>query len=143
MARDNGFMFEWHGWASIVGSPSIDDGPEAEHLDAEAKQAIRELIDAHPARSNEVTDLRSANGELHLWLSGAHNHRVGDHPTALFAAIAAAAPGSYGVLYAIDFDRDNIWERWVMRRGQVTREVDDSLSPHIPVVEDRDDRYGL
>jgi len=124
----------------IVGSPSIDDGPEADRHDREAKQAVRGLIDAHPAGLNEVTDLRPANGDLHLWMSGPHNRRLDPQPTVLFAAIAAAARGSYGVLYAIGFDVDNNWERWVMRRGQVTREIDDSLSPHIPVVEDRDER---
>jgi hypothetical protein len=143
MAGDNKSMFEWHGWAVIVGSPSIDDGPEADRRDREAREAVRGLIAARPAGSNEVTDLRPANGGLHLWMSGAHNHRLDPQPTLLFAAIAAAAPGSYGVLYAIDFDVDNNWERWVMCRGQVTREVDDSLSPHIPVVEDRDERQDL
>ena len=31
----------------------------------------------------------------------------------------------------LDDDVSDMWERWVMRRGTVTREVDTSLSPHI------------
>lgn len=54
----------------------------------------------------------------------------------LFRSIAQVAPGPYGVLYVLDDDVSYTWERWVMRRGTVSREVDTSLSPHIGVVED-------
>jgi hypothetical protein len=39
-------------------------------------------------------------------------------------------------MYVLDDDLSYIWERWVMRRGTVYREVDMSLSPHVGVVED-------
>ncbi|TWD79999.1 immunity protein 7 of polymorphic toxin system [Kribbella amoyensis] len=57
-------------------------------------------------------------------------------PVELFRSIAELAPGSYGVLYAIDFDRESDWRRWVLRRGTVSAEVDASLSPHVGRVED-------
>jgi hypothetical protein len=44
--------------------------------------------------------------------------------------------GEQGVMYVLDDDLSYIWERWVMRRGTVYREVDMSLSPHVGVVED-------
>jgi hypothetical protein len=39
-------------------------------------------------------------------------------------------------MYVLDDDVSCTWERSVMRRGTVSREVDTSLSPHIGVVED-------
>jgi hypothetical protein len=39
-------------------------------------------------------------------------------------------------MYILDDDVADTWERWVMRRGSVSREVDTSLSPHIGMVED-------
>jgi hypothetical protein len=85
--------------------------------------------------ANETLDLRSANGSVHVWLAGSHNHQD-ETVTGLFRSIAEAAPGSYGVMYVLDDDVSYTWERVVMRRGAVSREVDTSLSPHIGVVED-------
>jgi hypothetical protein len=74
--------------------------------------------------------LRSANGSVHLLAGSSHNHRD-ETVTDLFRS-----PGSYGVMYVLDDDVSYTWERLVMRRGTVSREVDTSLSPHIGVVED-------
>jgi hypothetical protein len=54
----------------------------------------------------------------------------------VFSEVARIAPGSYGVLYALEHGVDDSWERWVMRRGTVKREADTSLSPHRGSVED-------
>jgi hypothetical protein len=53
-----------------------------------------------------------------------------------------AAPGSYGILYTFHSDASNDWERWVMRRGDIHREADHDLSPHVGLVEDPDDIEG-
>lgn len=128
-------MFEWHGWATIVASPGTEDdaAAEAHQRDAEARVA-RAIADAEGV-ANETLDLRSANGSVHVWLAGSHNHRD-ETVIGLFRSIAEAAPGSYGVMYVLDDDVSCTWERLVMRRGTVSREVDTSLSPHIGVVED-------
>ncbi len=76
-----------------------------------------------------------ANGGVHVWLAGSHNHRD-EEVTGLFRSIAKAAPGSYGVMYVLDDDDGCTWERLVMRRGAVILETDTSLSPHIGVAED-------
>jgi Immunity protein 7 len=112
-------------------------------LEFEAGDDVADELAASLARSlsesagiaNETVDLRVANGQFHLWLAGFHNHL---DPTIvrLYKAIAATAPGSYGILYTRDDDVSNSWDRWVMRRGEVHREQDQDLSPHVGLVED-------
>lgn len=127
-------MFEWHGWATIVGTPSNSD------LDGATERAIFDavaaLVSTAAGPANETVDLRWANGTLHLWLAGAHN-RPTDAAVELYRRVAEIAPGSYGVLHALHHDAiDMTWRRWVMRRGVLLEETEPSLSPHIPIVED-------
>jgi hypothetical protein len=128
-------VFEWHGWATIVASPGAGDDAAAEAGQRDAEAQVAQLIAGAAGVANETLDLRSANGSTHLWLAGSHNHRD-EAVTGLFRSIAKAAPGSYGVMYVLDDDVSCTWERWVMRRGTVSREADTSLSPHVGVVED-------
>lgn len=127
-------MYEWHGWATIrtrFDCDESDDNPTTATI-----QAVRDLLDGE-APSNKVADLRLANGDHHLWLAGMHNHRGA--VVELFHAVAALAPGSYGLLHVLD-DEDpatpNAWVCHVMRRGTVTAVPDAHLSPHIGLVED-------
>jgi hypothetical protein len=128
-------VLEWHGWATIVASPGAEDDPAAEAHQRDAEARVARVIAGAAGVANETLDLRSANGSVHLWLAGSHNHRD-EVVTELFRSIAKAAPGSYGVMYVFDDDVGYAWERLVMRRGTVGREVDTSLSPHIGIVED-------
>ena len=128
-------VFEWHGWTTIVASPGTEDDPAADARQRDAEARVARVVAGAAGVANETLDLRSANGSVHVWLAGSHNHR--DEAVAdLFRSIAKAAPGSYGVMYVLDDDLSYTWERLVMRRGTVSREVDTSLSPHIGVVED-------
>jgi hypothetical protein len=128
-------VFEWHGWATIVASPGAeDDAAAAAHQQDVEAQVARAIADAAGV-ADETLDVRSANGRVHVWLAGSHNHRD-ETVIGLFRSIAEIAPGSYGVMYVLDDDVNDTWERWVMRRGTVSREVDTSLSPHVGVVED-------
>lgn len=125
-------MFEFHGWATIKASPGCDDPPTP-------VAEVRQVVEGEN-RSNHTVDLRVANGDLQLWVAGFHNHRDGS-VLELFKRVAAVAPGSYGILYVhddevADVERQNTWTRFVMKRGEVHAEVDESLSPHIGVVED-------
>jgi hypothetical protein len=128
-------VFEWHGWATIVASPGAEDDAAAEAHQRHGETRVAQLVADAAGVPNETLDLRPANGSLHLWLAGSHNHRD-ESVTGLFRLIAKAAPGSYGVMYVLDDDIGGTWERLVMRRGTVSREVDASLSPHIGAVED-------
>ena len=129
-------MFEWHGWATIVASPGTEDDEAAEERQRAAEARTAQLVRDAAGVANETLDLRAANGRLHLWLAGSHNHRD-ETVIDVYRAVARAAPGSYGVLYALNDDASGNWERLVMRRGTVTAELDTSLSPHIGVVEDQ------
>jgi hypothetical protein len=128
-------VFEWHGWATIVASPGTEDDTAVEAHQRDAEARVARVIAGAAGVANETLDLRSANGSVHVWLAGSHNHRD-ETVIGLFRSIAEIAPGSYGVMYVLDDDVSDTWERWVMRRGTVSREVDTSLSPHIGVVED-------
>jgi hypothetical protein len=128
-------VFEWHGWATIVASPGVEDDAAAETRQREAEARVAQVVAGAAGVANETADVRPANGRLHVWLAGAHNHRA-ETVIGLFRSIAEAAPGSYGVMYVLDDDVSCTWERLVMRRGAVSAEVDTSLSPHIGVVED-------
>jgi hypothetical protein len=128
-------VFEWHGWATIVASPGTEDDAAAEAHQRDAEARVARVIAGAAGAANETLDLRSANGSVHVWLAGSHNHRD-EAVTGLFRSIAEAAPGSYGVMYVLDDDVSCTWERLVMRRGTVSREADTSLSPHIGVAED-------
>lgn len=127
-------MFEWHGWATIRTTPEVmtfENGTTADTV-----HAVTGLVEQAQGIENEIVDLRWVNGDLHLWLAGAHN-RDGPHLLAFYESVARVAPGSYGGLYTFDHD-DEHWKRYVMRRGAVQFEEDESLSPHVPKVEDED-----
>lgn len=128
-------VFEWHGWAVIHGSPEARDDEEADRVEAERLARVQRLVAAAAGAPNETVDLRQTNGQEHLWLAGNHNHHTPDI-LALYQAVAATAPGSYGILYTHDDDESNAWTGWVMHRGSVHQETDTFLSPHIGLVED-------
>ncbi len=131
---------EWHGWATIRASAGVEDDKAADEAQARANRAVAALVDGAQA-FGEMLDVRVLNGYFVLAFNGMRNHRASSDPVGFFESVARAAPGSYGVLYLYDFeDPHNRWERWVMRRGAVTQEEDTSLSPHVGVVEDADDR---
>jgi hypothetical protein len=129
-------MFEWHGWATIRASAGLDDDQAADDRQREAEAIVVKLIENARGSTNEMAELHQANGCLFVSLAGAHNHRD-QTPIELFQSIGKAAPGSYGVLHAMDHNHvTDPWERWVMRRGAVTREIEDALTPHLGRVED-------
>jgi Immunity protein 7 len=126
-------MFEWHGWATVRVSAGIEDDQAAEEEQRAAERRVAALINEATGADNETVDVRDANGSIHVWLAGSHNHRD-DGVVDLFRTLAEAAPGSYGVMYVLDDDASSNWQRWVMRH--ITQEADTSLSRHVGLVED-------
>jgi immunity protein 7 of polymorphic toxin system len=96
-------VFEWHGWATIVASPGTEDSETAEARQRDAEDWVARVIAGAAGVANETLDLRRANGRVHVWLAGSHNHRD-ETVIDLFRSIAKAAPGSYGVMYVLDDD---------------------------------------
>jgi Immunity protein 7 len=128
-------MYEWHGWATIRDTATVADVEE--NPSRLVLSRVRTLLAEQAAVANETADLSVANGEHHLWLAGSHNH-LAPGIVGLYRAIAAVAPGSYGILCTHDDDVSNCWDRWVMRRGQVCQQPDHDLSPHVGLVEDNE-----
>jgi Immunity protein 7 len=104
-------VFEWHGWAVIRGSAGAGDDAEADRVQALRVEA---LVVTAAGVSNEVVDLRSANGSVHLWIAGDHNHH-GPDLLRFYERVAATAPGSYGDIGAAS-DRSRCAWRWGWRR---------------------------
>ena len=132
---------QWHGWATIVASPGVEDDEAADRAQRRAEQAVAALVErVRSARSdNEFYDVRSHNGWYQLAFNGSHNrYPASGGPVEFARDVAGVAVGSYGILYILDEDVSYDWQRWVMRRGHLTLERDDSLSPHIGKVEDAD-----
>ncbi len=96
-------VFEWHRWATIVASSGAEDDAAAEAHQRDAEAGVARVIAGAAGVANETLDLRSANGSVHVWLAGSHNHRA-ETVIGLFRSIAEAAPGSYGVMYVLDDD---------------------------------------
>lgn len=130
-------MYEYHGWATIRDSAGCEG--EADDPSQAKLAAVRTQLEATPGDPTfQVADLRSANGDWHVRVSGMRNHRQAQIPE-LWRQLAALAPGSYGPLHVHDDEEpewSNTWAVWVMVRGTVRREVEGRLSPHVVVVED-------
>ena len=128
-------MFEWHGWAVVVASAAADDDEVSDARGRRIQEEALALLESVPAVANEVLDWRHVNGQLHVWLAGAHNHPDSSAQD-LFESLARVATGSYGVMYSHDHDSESGWTRRIMRRGQVLLRTDADLSPHVGKVED-------
>lgn len=127
-------MFEYHGWITIYESAGDDDGDPLALV-----ERIRRRVDE--VAGPYLLDLRFVNGVPSLHLAGFPNHRGlhGGDVEALFAAVGALAPGSYGLLYVRDdesADHANEFRVFRMARGRVTEHADPFLSPCVPTVED-------
>jgi len=129
-------VIEWHGWATVRVTPENRDTEDDE--EEEVLQEVRRIVAEASGNTNEVLDLRDVNYTRQLWFAGSHNHVATVVP--VFEAIAAAAPGSYGLLYIHDDElpapANNEWQVWVMKRGEVHQVPDPFLSPYRPTVED-------
>ncbi|MFD1136572.1 Imm7 family immunity protein [Paenibacillus urinalis] len=130
-------MYEYHGWATIRESSSIeDDELNLAILIKKIQEYINEL-----QWPTGVLDLRIVNGEYQLWIAGLNNHKPTDkhHPLKVFSTIGTLAPGSYGILYVRDSDdleHYNEFKVHSLVRGTVTEHADPFLSPVIPKLED-------
>ncbi|WP_328994699.1 immunity 7 family protein [Kribbella sp. NBC_01245] len=131
-------MFEYHGWATVRDSSEAVGWVVADGLTKTAYDTVAGEI-AAITNDFQVADLRIVNGSCHLWLAGLRNHRQ-DAVIETFHSVARAAPWSYGILHVYDDeapgDGGNRWVAWVMKRGMVTPQADQFLSPHVGAVED-------
>jgi hypothetical protein len=119
----------------VVASAAADDDDVSDARARRTQAEVLALLASVPKVANEVLDWRHVNGQLHVWLAGAHNH-PDSSAQVLFESLARLAPGSYGVMYSHDHDSEPGWTRRVMRRGGVLLLIDEDLSPHVGKVED-------
>jgi hypothetical protein len=130
-------MYEYHGWATIRESASIEEDEDQYEL---AIQQLQEYLQELEWPSG-VLDLRAVNGDFQLWIAGLNNHKpVSKYdPTEVLKKVGEIAPGSYGVLYVRDSDDlefSNQFKVYSLIRGEITEHNDPFLSPFIPKIED-------
>lgn len=129
-------MFEYHGWATVQATAG-DEEPADAGVSYDRVTALVELLASAPG----VASLQWVNGTLQFHVGGFLNHRgeQGREVIEAFHSIGEIAPGSYGLLYVHD-DEDaeakNEFVVYVMRRGHVSAERDQFLSPRAPTIED-------
>lgn len=126
-------MFHVHGWVEIL---ATTDGEE-DRLDLEAAVDRVRATAQHLGLADRV-DVVGVGGSYILRTTLVQNRDRGDLDRCrkLIDDLAAAAPGSYGVIYVRDDDHSGEMRRLVVRRGQVTLLDDDVLSPVVPTIED-------
>lgn len=130
-------MFEYHGWVTV--QSSAGDETDRDRAAAQAgADAVLEALRTAPG----LADIRTVNGATQVHIAGFLNHRgnQGDLVENVFRELGQVARGSYGVLYLRDDEdssgRDNEFQMFVMRRGEVSQGRDGYLSPCIPAIED-------
>jgi Immunity protein 7 len=130
-------MYEFHGWISIRMSPDPQDETESSGVIAQ----IQEWLNAIPEYGSCIAEWHVLNGSDMVVVQGLLNRPRGiDTALAeLYARVGAAAPGSYGLLYALDDDVQQDFTVLVLRRGKVEQQADPFFSPFVPIVEDPDE----
>lgn len=126
-------MIELFGWLAVSEVYDDEDAYAPETLGA-----IMQNVKAIAAKY--ALPLHSVNGIPYLQTAFSANHHNADTDEILAAyrEIAAAASGSYGVLYLRDdesADAPNAFLKYVFRRGECAVSVDTDLSPCVPVIE--------
>jgi Immunity protein 7 len=130
-------MYEFHGWITLRMSRAPDDETDS----AAAFAQIRAWLKTVPNFGSCVGEWRVLNGNDMVFLQGFPNRPRGIDSALvdLFERVAAVAPGSYGLLYALNDDVHPDFQVWVLRSGKVERRDDPFFSPFVPTVEDRDE----
>lgn len=134
-------MYEWHGWV-VISSDTFEGDEDAEEAVAAQVKAMLEPLNVDTWAKAEVV---VRNGEYWLELSGNVNH-ANDMPNQIRQVLdfmATEAPGSYGLLWERDDEREhppaqmNEFRVTRMARGQITTPKDAYFSPTVPTIEDQ------
>lgn len=132
-------MYEFHGWACV--RYHTHDTDEAKQKAAWARVVAR--LKALEAKTGVAASAGFTSDEVIAW-HGLQSRKGSDWPLALLRLIGEEAPGSYGLLWARDYDdpdpeRENAFRVYTLRRGVVEEQADPFLSPFVPRCEDEYD----
>ncbi|HJL16286.1 MAG TPA: Imm7 family immunity protein [Sandaracinaceae bacterium LLY-WYZ-13_1] len=129
-------MYEFHGWACVRYHTHDTD----ETKQRAAWDRVVERLRALEARTGIAASAGFLSDEVIVW-HGLQSQRGDAWPVELLRLIGEEAPGSYGILYARDYeDPDpeaaNAFRVYALRRGVLEEETDPFLSPFVPRCED-------
>lgn len=138
-------MFEYHGWARVVFSPTTseiwDEGQQMRIISQRLSTYLGQL-----QWGNDAVGMRWINGQLHVWATGFWNHAdpIAQEVQDLFLTIGQWAPGSYGLLYTRDEEEGppetcNAFAVYVLARGALVRRPDAYLSPIVSTIQDAEE----
>ena len=126
-------MFEFHGWAVLVGSHSLDGT-------ASSMVEIRDALEAISTTFAVRGVLTPGNDLTVVHVHGLRNHRDLSIQR-LFERIARQVPASYGLLYVRDQEDErgpefqNSFRAWRLAKGQLVELPDPFLSPCDRIIE--------
>lgn len=129
-------MVEIFAWLSVHATAADED-----KLPPEYEKRIISQVGDILRQSDCGIRLQHMNGQYYLQTAFCSNHRTAetDAIIAAYSRVAAAASGSYGMLYLRD-DEDaryhNAMQVYHFRRGTVTHGIEPDFSPCIPKLED-------
>lgn len=132
--------FEFHGWAVVRANFKVPDSLAEEIVydksEAVSVQKIQTYLDSEYTFQSSF--LLTQGGYI-LNTNGFSNH-YRDSPLELFEFVKEMAPGSYGLLHIRDEEDsggwDNHFQAWVLKKGTLSRQSDQFLSPFQPEVEE-------
>ncbi len=115
--------------------------PQDETESAVAIAQIREWLKTVPDYGSCIGECYVLNGSEMVFLQGFLNRPRGIDSALVdfYKRVGAVAPGSYGLLYALNDDVHQDFSVWVLRRGKVEKRDDPFFSPFVPLVEDPDE----
>jgi Immunity protein 7 len=130
-------MYELTGWLAISTNPYEEDSQALEV----AVSAVRRRLTNSDVLGDAV-QLRNMNGVPFLFLGAGHNRRFGLHQQVieLLEFVGREARGSYGIVYWRDDEDPDLpagpnFHVFVVRRGNVSLQMDPFLSPVVPTIE--------
>lgn len=130
-------MIEVNGWVSIYTTTNGEEKPKVlENSILEINKLLKSFNII-----NQFFEIKLLNGSYTLFIGLNHNHDNGysDSVYKLLSEIARIAIGSYGLVYLRLLEDDtnsNNYKIYKLAKGKVTIEVDELLSPCVPVIED-------
>lgn len=136
-------MIEYQGW--VVIRESYNEVNESSELLDKIWDELKGIVNKiNKERLAEICNLQVINGDYKLSILGLDNHKSSswEEIVDLLKWLAKFAVGSYGLLYFYDDEDknglDNQFQVLVLKKGKVSIEKDNFLSPYIPEVEESD-----
>ncbi len=126
-------MFQIHGWIEILRTTTGEE--DLKSLERVAQWLNHEIAASGLAHG---LDVEAKGGAFLLRACFVQNRDRSDSSRTeqILTQLGEMAPGSYGLFFVRDDDHGGSFRVLAMRRGRVTDQLDEYLSPIVPAIED-------